>query len=154
MDINELKDKFSIKYYNNIIKYCKRTNISSKPFEEILDKFKESQNSIKDSSISETQNFDLNFSNDYLYKKPWTKLSNIHRKIKIKEFVSKLLIDSNKEKKDLESKLIELIDEKFLTKKDRVKYDSINGRIIAIPILTYLNGKYYIKNINNEINLG
>ena len=39
-----------------------------------------------------------------------------------------------------------MVKNKQLSKKEIVNYDSINGRIIAIMILEYKNGKYLIKN--------
>jgi len=96
-----------------------------------------------DNSLSLTDNFN-EFSDDYLYKKPWTKLSSIHKIIKIKEFVQKLIINKEEDREKLKDSLINLINSKKLTKKDMVKYDSINARIIGIPSLKYSSGKYFI----------
>ena len=85
------------------------------------------------------------YSDDYLYKRSWTKLSNVHKIIKLKEFIGKLLIDDKDEKDLLKKEIINLVNSKKLTKKDKVKYDSIKGRVIAIPNLTYKNGKYVLK---------
>ena len=83
------------------------------------------------------------YSDDYLYKKPWTKLANIHKIIKVKEFVNKLIINSDESREKLKDSLVELINKKILTKKDMVKYDVTFGRIIGIPKLTFKDGKYY-----------
>ena len=83
-------------------------------------------------------------SNDYLYKKPWTKLAGVHKIIKVKEFVSKLIISKEDDRDKLKDTLIKLINSKVLTKKDMVKYDQINGRIIGIPSLNYSNGRYFV----------
>ena len=96
-----------------------------------------------DNSLSSTDNLN-EFSDDYLYKKPWTKLSSIHKIIKVKEFVQKLIINKEEDREKLKDSLINLINNKKLTKKDMVKYDSINARIIGIPSLKYSNGKYFI----------
>ena len=55
------------------------------------------------------------------------------------------MIKNNDDKKKLEKTIIKLIKEKKLTKKDKVNYDSINGRIISIPDLIHINGNYFIK---------
>ena len=60
-------------------------------------------------------------------------------------FVSKLLIDDKNDKDNLKNELIDLIKTRYLTKKDKVKYDETKGKVIAIPILTFKNGKYSIK---------
>ena len=83
------------------------------------------------------------YNDDYLYKKPWTKLANIHKIIKVKEYINKLLISKVEDKDKLKETLVKLINNKILTKKDMVKYDNINGRIISIPKLVFKNNKYY-----------
>ena len=47
------------------------------------------------------------------------------------------------ELKDLDHK-ISLINKKYLTKKNSVNYDSLNGRIISIPNLKCTNDKYIV----------
>ena len=47
-----------------------------------------------------------------IFIKKWTKLSNIHKIIKIKEFVSKLLIDNNVDRDNLKNELVELVKSK------------------------------------------
>ena len=86
---------------------------------------------------------DSTYNDDYLYKKPWTKLANIHKIIKVKEYINKLLISKVEDKDKLKETLVKLINNKILTKKDMVKYDNINGRIISIPKLVFKNNKYY-----------
>lgn len=67
-----------------------------------------------------------------LFKKDWSKLPNVHKIIKLKEFSEK--ISGNQHKKlDLENKLITILKDKSLKNSD-VNYDSKNG---------------YIKGINN-----
>ena len=154
MNLEILSNKLEIKYYNNLIKYCKKTNTEYSAFskklkdiQNINDTLTETEsvlsNAEKDSNNTETK--EVVYSDDYLYKKPWTKLSNVHKIIKIKEFVSKLLIDDKRDKDELNKELTKLVKTRFLTKKDKVKYDSIKGKVIAIPILTFKSGKYLIK---------
>ena len=80
----------------------------------------------------------------YLYQKPWTKLTPIHKIIKIKEFVNKLLINDEEEKQILKDKLVEMVKNKSLTKKESVNYDSVKSKVVSITKLKYENGKYII----------
>ena len=156
MNLEVLETKFNIKYYNNILKYCKKTNHDQSYFKNQLKKLQDFETSLTETEVkSETKEdtFDdpvseiqeVEYSEDYLYKKPWTKLTSVHKMIKMKEFVNKLLINDEDDKNALKKKLVMMIKTKKLTKKDQVKYDSINGRVIAIPILKYKNGKYIVK---------
>ena len=80
-----------------------------------------------------------------MYQKSWTKVSQIHKIIKIKEFVNKLLINNEDDKDKLITHLSDLVRKKILTKKNTVNYDSIKGRIISIPNLKYEKNKYFYK---------
>ena len=150
MNLEQLTNKLDIKYYNNLIKYCRKTNTSHdffsnkiKELNEISDSLTETETCIKENNTSEVA--EIVYSDDYLYKKPWTKLSNVHKIIKIKEFVSKLLIDDKQDKDELKNNLVKLVKCRVLTKKDKVTYDSAKGQVISIPSLSYKNGKYIIK---------
>lgn len=154
MNVEILSNNLEIKYYKNIINYCKKSNIEYVKFESKLKQLKNLEVSISESetvdSVNENENNtseskEIVYSDDYLYKRKWTKLSNVHKIIKVKEFVSKLLIDDKKDKDVLKNELVGLIKSRYLTKKDKVKYDETKGKVIAIPILTFKNGKYSIK---------
>lgn len=86
----------------------------------------------------------IQYNDDYLYQKPWTKLTAIHKIIKIKEFVNQLLIDNENDKQILKDTLIEMVKSKTLTKKEAVNYDSVNSKVISITQLKYKGGKYLI----------
>jgi hypothetical protein len=81
-----------------------------------------------------------------LYKKPWTKLNLIHKKLKIKEFVNELKFTSEDYRNKLRDDLLNLLEIKVLNKKDKIIYDNINGKIISLIDLDYKNGNYYYKN--------
>ena len=87
---------------------------------------------------------DIIYSDEYIYKKPWNKLNNIHKIIKLKEFINTLHFDDIEMKKTLQIKLINMIKDKTLTKTTDINYDIVNGSIIAIPMLQYINNKYII----------
>jgi hypothetical protein len=100
----------------------------------------------KNLSTSESKMSDSHnkiFSDSELYKKSWTKLNTIHKKIKIKEFVNELKFHSEKYRKELQEKLLNLLDTKELSKKDKVMYDSINCKIISLTNLEYKDGNYH-----------
>jgi 2-polyprenyl-3-methyl-5-hydroxy-6-metoxy-1,4-benzoquinol methylase len=87
---------------------------------------------------------DVKYSDEYIYKKPWNKLNSIHKIIKVKEFVNNLHSDDIEMKKNLKIKLVNMIKERKITKKTDINYDMVNGNIISIPILQYVNNKYIV----------
>jgi hypothetical protein len=150
IDFTNIEKSLEMLYLNNLIKACEKNNINK----DLLQKKIESLNKQKqlDKTLTKTiSNQSLNnatespqYSDDYLYQKPWTKLTAIHKIIKIKEYVNSLLINIESDKIILKEKLVELVKDKILTKKDSVLYDSTKGKIISIPTLEYKDGKYII----------
>lgn len=155
MDIEIINSKLEIKYYKNILQSLDKIDVDepwlnshlknlydqlpseSKLSETVTEKKKEINSS------SETENHKQIFADDDLYKKSWQKLNSIHKILKIKEFVNNLKMDSEKEKIKLKDELVNLIKDKILTKKEKVKYDEVNGKIISLPNLQYKNGNYF-----------
>ena len=160
IDYESLRNQIYIQYINNLIKVCEKNNINKN---ELLKRLEDLQKK-KDDQISETKmaikksksntnltNTDspipptpIQYNDDYLYQKPWTKLTAIHKIIKIKEFVNQLLIDNQNDKQSLKDTLIEMVKNKTLTKKETVNYDSVNCKVISITQLKYKGGKYLI----------
>ena len=148
MELLKIKNNIDNHYYSEILKVFKKHKKNTDFIVSKLNKIKNDEESITESEISEKINSEpkkVVYSEDYHYKKSWNKLSLVHKNIKAKEFVSKLMIKNNDDKKKLEKTIIKLIKEKKLTKKDKVNYDSVNGRIISIPDLIHINGNYFIK---------
>lgn len=168
MNINNLKNNLDIKYYNALIIYLSKSNSSYEWLNDYLnnlklisnEKLSETQNSITkvDSDLlyknSETENknntsyfdskgTDYIFNDSDIYKKSWTKLNNIHKIIKIKEFVNNIKFDNENNRNKLKDELVELIKNKTLTKKNKIKYDEENGKIISLTNLQYKNGNYF-----------
>jgi len=145
MELESLINSMKIKYIDNLIVNSDDVN-NTNTLQNILEKTQISINEIKNSELSDTiltKNTDVDeYSDDYLYRKPWSKLSVIHKVIKVKEFVKKLIIQKDEDREKLKDTLISLINTKVLTKKEMVKYDIQNGRIIGIPNLKYSEGKY------------
>jgi hypothetical protein len=145
MNINILKKKLEIKYYNALIKTLKNNNMNYDRLNDIVLKLNEN---IME-TIDETEEVPVTnekplqiFTDDTLYKKPWNKLNSIHKILKIKEFVNSLNIKSPQEKESLKDELVNLIKLKVLTKKETINYDEDNGKINSLINLQYKNGKY------------
>ena len=153
INYESIKDNLELNYINNLIKTCEKNNINKDILLKILEKKNKSTSdtsetkrmSLDVNTIKNNQDSPLNsFSDDYLYQKPWTKLTAIHKIIKIKEFVTTLEIKDEKERVEIKEKLIELVKNKILTKKDAVIYDPIKAKIISIQSLQFKEGKYSI----------
>jgi hypothetical protein len=159
LDIQKIQENLDFTYLTNLIKACEKNNITNEILIEKLNKIKEFETKISKPilrNISKTSlgNLSTNtdsptsatnqFSDDYLYQKPWTKLTAIHKIIKIKEFTNSLLIKDETEKSDIREKLVNLIKNKILTKKDSVLYDPVKSKIISIPSLQFKGGIYII----------
>lgn len=140
MDINILKNSLNLKYYENLKNELIKNNINN---DWVLDHINILQ---KDSVIVKSPEIKIESNDDYLYKKAWNKLNQIHKVLKIKEFVKNLKINTEDESLLLYNELVELVKNKTLTKKESINYDEINGTIISISNLQYKDNKYYYKN--------
>lgn len=150
--------KLLYKYYKSLKKTLNKHNNSNfnSYFEDIL-----SEDNFTDTECSNTQSVTASGiqsitvsgvqsitksetkNDDFYYKKPWNKLNIVHKRIKIKEFINTLMITKEK-KKELYNKFTSLLNSKKLTKKNDVEYDSVNGKIITIPVLKFKNEEYII----------
>ena len=141
MDINILKNSLNLKYYENLKNELIKNNLNNDWITDYINTLqKESVIVIKSPEIKIESN------DDYLYKKAWNKLNQIHKVLKIKEFVKNLKINTEDESLLLYNELVELVKNKTLTKKESINYDEINGTIISISNLQYKDNKYYYKN--------
>ena len=153
-NIDNIEKNIEMIYLNNLIKACEKNNIDKGILEKKLNTLhteSEVQNTLKKeascqslTNMTESPTSNQQYSDDYLYQKPWTKLTAIHKIIKIKEYVNSLLIKTDIDKQELKEKLVEMVKNKVLTKKDSVLYDSTKGKVISITSLEYKNGKYHI----------
>lgn len=143
LQLEEYNKKLTAKYYKNLKKILnKNNNITfNSYFDDILS---EDNNQTESEIMTISQTISENQTNeDFYYKKPWNKLNMVHKKIKIKQFVNNLMIPKEKQK-NLNDKFMSLLNSKKLNKKTDIEYDSINGKIISIPILKCKNDEYYI----------
>jgi len=152
MELDIIINKLNTKYYKAIKHYLDKNQKNS----DWLNKFIEVEKKAESTSHvntekklvinqSESENHKQIFSDEDLYKKSWVKLNPIHKILKIKQFVNDLKFNSEKDREELRDKLIELVKNKILTKKEKVRYDEINGKIISLTDLQYKDGKYYIE---------
>lgn len=152
-NIQNIEKLLEINYLSNLIKSCEKNGLNKKYIleEKLLKLSENSENkNINTNTIpcnisnTESPTTSTQYTDDYLYLKPWVKLNTIHKIIKIKEYINMLLIKDEKDKNELKEKLINMIKTKIITKKDSILYDSTKGKIISIPNLQFINGKYII----------
>jgi hypothetical protein len=147
MQLETINDELKIKYYSNIISACNKISLDCSSVMEHLNSLSkvvsENESSVTINDKSENKFF-LSEKVDYLYLKPWSKLNTIHKIIKIKEFINTLDIKNETENNILKDKLIDLVKDKALSKKNKIVYDETKGNIISISYLIYENGKYDI----------
>ncbi len=156
MELEIIKRKLEIKYYKSILSEIGESDNdfswlkthSDKLMDKLnsdKEKLSETQTEKKQDSMSpiETENHKQIFSDEDLYKKPWPKLNAVHKILKIKEFVNNLKINSEVERAQLRDELIDLVKLKILSKKEKVNYDEVNGKIISLSDLQYKNEKYF-----------
>lgn len=142
LNIQNINEKL---YYENLLNVTNKIDIENDWIKNLIDEYKNEINITETENLESSEKKDVTYSEDYLYKKTWNKLSYIHKVIKLKEFVQKLPIKYDQDRNNLIKHLNKLVKLKKLTKKDQVNYDSVNGRVISIPDLQYKNGKYFIK---------
>jgi hypothetical protein len=143
-NLESIQLNLKIKYLNNLVNGCSKINLNSDNIKKIiteltdqeLDSFTVTERVYETERIIESEKI------DYLYLKPWVKLTLIHKIIKIKEFVNSLDLSDENEIDELKDKLIELIKDKTI--KIKVNYDQTKGKIISISHLSFENGKYII----------
>ena len=146
-NLNEIKDYFEYKYLNNINSNISKINVDSTIIADKIEKFniknKINTNICSDNNEATVTETDILTENtDYLFLKPWNKLNQVHKIIKIKEFVNNL--DTNKtDKETIKDAIIDIIKNK---KKITIMYDDTKGKVISISLLCFKNGKYYIEN--------
>lgn len=156
MELEIIQNKLELKYYKSILAGINESDTNftwlKSYCEKLVDKINsdkeklsETQTEKKNETLSpiEAENHKQIFSDEDLYKKPWVKLNPIHKILKIKEFVNNLKINSEKERIILRDELIDLVKLKILTKKEKVNYDEVNGKVISLSDLQYKNEKYF-----------
>jgi hypothetical protein len=142
-NLENIQTNLKIKYYNNLVFACNKSSIKCDKINNLLNNLTTVQNEEIDVTVTANETV-VSENTDYLYLKPWTKLNVIHKIIKIKEFVNSLNIKDKKEEDILKEKIIEIIKDKILSKKNKINYDSTKGNIISISCLSFNNDKFEI----------
>lgn len=143
MEITTVQQNLKKIYYNNLISQMKKKKMDISYLSTLLQSIDNNVNESETKTIINTET-DIKSDDEYLYRKPWNKLNNIHKMIKLKEFVNNLPINNNSDKIELKNKLTKMVKSKQLTKKTSVNYDDVNCRIVSIPCLQVKNNKYVI----------
>ena len=148
MDLDALIMKLNTKYYKSLKKQSDKDGIKLDWLNQHLQKIvsdteKKDQQTESEKKVEVLETTSKILTDDSMYKKSWIKLNSIHKILKIKEFVNELKIDSESERIKLRDELVQLVKNKVLTKKDKIKYDEENGKIISITNLQYKSGNYY-----------
>lgn len=143
-NFEKIKVLLNIKYYKNLINVCNKNNINSSFLENkknnLMGQINNDNVSSGEHNITETDIISENI--DYLYTKSWNKLNQIHKVIKIKEYINNLEI-SEHAKEELREHLIDMIKDK--KKKNKINYDEVKCKIINITSLVFVDGKYKIE---------
>ena len=140
-----IKENLYLKYLNNLKissnKLSMDTQILNKKIMDLSNLLSSENKSPTIISDVNSETDILSENTDYLFLKPWNKLNQIHKVIKIKEFLNNLECQS-KEKDSLKEQLIDFVKTK---KKVKFTYDEVKGKIISISALSFANGKYFIE---------
>ena len=143
--VENIKKNLYLKYLNNLKINSNKLSIDTQVLSKKINDLNEILiNKTKPSSIINDLNSEtdiLSENTDYLFSKPWNKLNQIHKVIKIKEYLNNLECQS-KEKDLLKEQLIDFVKTK---RKVKFTYDETKGKIISISALSFANGKYFIE---------
>jgi hypothetical protein len=182
-DIYEFHQNFTQQYLQKEISFFEKSNFPNPLLWDHLEKLNNRR--VKNVTLSEsgdvntalfldtsTKRFQLkkmdvtdynNYMDDYVYKKPWSRLREFHRIVKLREYIDSLeydekLLSTNmdkikKNKEMLITQLIELLKNKELSKKkNQVLYDVDKTKIIEIGCVV-LNPKTKLYDINLSVQI-
>ena len=131
--MTHLRQKMIDLYYSSIELYANKHNVEiCIPYTNVLT---ETDTEVIPASI---------YSDEYIYRKQWNKLNVVHKILKVKEFINSMNIDDLEIKKTIREKLVNMVKDKKLTKKNDVNYDQNNGVIKSIPCIQCIGNKYSI----------
>jgi hypothetical protein len=140
-----IKENLYLKYLNNLKIGSNKLSFDTQILNNKISDLNNTLNSeVKSHIIISDVNSEtdiLSENTDYLFLKPWNKLNQIHKVIKIREYLCNLDCQS-KEKDFLKEQLIDFVKTK---KKVKFTYDETKGKLISISALSFANGKYFIE---------
>lgn len=125
MDLSTIQQINDLFYYNNIKEHTNDTKLKKK-----INKI---NSNITETLTEDTATSATNTQVESYYSKSWNKLLNVHKSIKLKEYIYNLDISSCK-KKELLKQLKKQLKSKKLNNKN-VEYDMNKGKIVHIKKL-------------------
>lgn len=125
MDLSTIQQINDLFYYNNIKEHTNDTKLKKK-----INKI---NNNITDTLTEDTATSATNTHVESYYSKSWNKLLNVHKSIKLKEYIYNLDISSCKKKELLKQLKIQLKN-KTLNNKN-IEYNMNKGKIVHIKKL-------------------
>ena len=138
-NIEEIRDHCYIAKYENIKQDCMDKNIIMKITDILMNhKLAKEINlqKIEEKKINTNILERLSSIDTIIFKRPWSNLPEIHKVMKINEYIEMLKYKYNLDDIDhIKDKLLEDVKDKKLNSKGKLTYDSINGQIIFIKDL-------------------
>lgn len=125
MDLSTIQQINDLFYYNNIKEHTNDTKLKKK-----INKI---NSNITETLTEDTATSVTNTQVESYYSKSWNKLLNVHKSIKLKEYIYNLDISSCK-KKELLKLLKKQLKNKTLNNKN-IEYDMNKGKIVHIKKL-------------------
>lgn len=86
----------------------------------------------------------LELTEKFMYKKAWSKLPDIHKFNKLKEYILSLKMEKDK-RKDLLKKLVTLLKSKQLSTSKYITYNQFEGKIEKIKVLVLESDEWEVK---------
>lgn len=122
--VEDCKNEDKLSFIKDIICYLEHKNKDIKNKKEIKSDIKER----------------LSKMDEYLYRRPWSRLSEIHKKIKLEEYINNYLFNAPKDNIELiKSSLMNDLKNKKLNSAKVVTYDPSSTTILNIANLEYNN---------------
>lgn len=129
----ELNDLIKGNMIHRFVAHLQNTKdpVESKKIRDILHRLQTSTSDTPSSGENKLQEY-LRKIDTYQYKKQWFRLKPFQRKNQLVKF-----IEDKKLSKDIQTRLLSMLDEGMLNSKSNVEYDSTKGKIISIKYLHY-----------------
>lgn len=144
-NIRKLRLNLRIKKYQNEIDIISQENAPwTKNRLELLQEAINETTSLQSNKTNKTK-VDFTEIESHIFKKPWNRLPEVHKIMKIREFVNNNIKKSKR--KQLEKELINAIQNTKLKTKNDVDYDTNKGQIVSIKCLDINNKQSYTLNL-------
>lgn len=105
-----------LNYVKNVLKQLNHKNVANQEQEDTKDRFSDVE--------------------QLMYQKKWRQLNNVHKVIKIREYL-KILIEDTNNRKTVEKVLVSMVENRKLNSDKIVIYDTVRGKVEDITILKH-----------------